>query len=104
MIQQELRKAVVKHPNWPRDPIHQAAVVSEEAGELVQACLDSVYDPRKTEGVKVQREAIQVAASAIRFLINFDETLDPRTYKSTGKGGSKWFSHQQLSTYSKTQP
>ena len=35
----ELNRARTKFPTWPGDPIHAAAVVAEESGELVQASL-----------------------------------------------------------------
>jgi hypothetical protein len=38
-IAQELAKAEAKHPNWPTNLIKQAAIVSEEAGELIRATL-----------------------------------------------------------------
>ena len=36
LIEEELIRARDKFPKWPVDPIHAAAIVSEEAGELVQ--------------------------------------------------------------------
>ena len=43
MVEDELRIAETYHPEWPKDVVHGAAVVAEEAGELVQAALDATY-------------------------------------------------------------
>jgi hypothetical protein len=69
MVITELEHACAQHPNWPKDPIHQAAVVAEESGELVQAVLQHVYEPHK--GGSPVKEAVQTAAMAVRFLENF---------------------------------
>ena len=31
----EIDRAEKLHPDWPTDPIHQAAIVCEESGELL---------------------------------------------------------------------
>ena len=68
LIYKEYEAAVEKHPDWPIDPIHAAAILAEEAGELVQACLDYVY--RDSDGKAAIEEATQCGAMALRFLIN----------------------------------
>ncbi len=68
----ELRKAEEKFPGWPTDPVHGAAIVGEEAGELTQAALDFYYG-RERYRDKMQKEAAQVGAMAIRFLIGIRE-------------------------------
>lgn len=70
LVMQELRRAEEKHPGWPDDPIHGAAIVGEEAGELIQAALDHIYDGKRPWSMAV--EAAQVAAMGIRFLLNLD--------------------------------
>ena len=64
----EISAAEAKHGAFPEDIIHCAAIVAEEAGELVQAAIDFHYchDEAQTD---VQKEAIQTAAMAIRFLL-----------------------------------
>jgi hypothetical protein len=62
----ELARARKKHPKWPADRIHQAAIVAEEAGELVQAAIDARYADGKQEDI--DREAIHAAATALRLL------------------------------------
>jgi NTP pyrophosphatase (non-canonical NTP hydrolase) len=65
---QEQNAATEKHPNWPADDIHGAAIVAEEAGELVRAALQSTYENGRT--IEMHKEAIQTAAMALRFLMN----------------------------------
>ena len=62
----EVARARRKHPAWPADIIHQAAIVAEEAGELVRASLDTVYFYHPTD--ERAKEAIHTAATAIRLL------------------------------------
>lgn len=65
-ISDELAKAQAKHPQWPDDIIHAAAIVNEEAGELTRAALQFTYQEGRIE--EVQKEAIQTAVTAIRLL------------------------------------
>lgn len=64
----DLNSAEEKHPKWPKDHIHQAAIVAEEAGELVQAALKHKYEGGRY--YDMHSEALQIAAMAIRFLKN----------------------------------
>ena len=59
------------HPDWPTSPIHQAAIVTEEAGELLQASLN--HNERRGSKKAMITEAIHTAASVIRFLKNINE-------------------------------
>jgi hypothetical protein len=68
LILDELERATKKHPEWPKDTIHQAAIVEEEAGELIRASLNNMYEHGSC--TEMQSEAVQVGAMAIRFLIN----------------------------------
>lgn len=70
LIIAELDKAEKKFPAWPTDPIHAAAVLGEEAGELHQACLDACY--RGKDGLACETEAAQTGAMAVRFLMGLD--------------------------------
>ena len=65
-IEAEVRRATAKHSRWPTDPIHAAAIVGEEAGELVKASLDCVYHGE--DPADMDTEAIQTAATCLRFL------------------------------------
>jgi hypothetical protein len=65
-IAQELHRARRLHPVWPGDPIHAAAIVSEEAGELVKAVND--WMTGKGMLLRVIAECVETGAMAIRFL------------------------------------
>lgn len=67
-ILDEFHRARRIHPVWPGDPIHAAAVVSEEAGELVKAVND--WMTGKCDRLSVGFEAIQLGAMAVRFLVD----------------------------------
>lgn len=71
-IQEEMARAVAKFPTWPTDPLHAVAVLGEEFGELTQAVLQSTYEPHKSSPAEVHKEAIQVAAMALRFALSLD--------------------------------
>ncbi len=71
-ILEELKKAKVKFPSWPDDPVHAAMVVAEESGELVKDVNELVYEPEKTNKENVRKEALQTAVTAIRFLLSMD--------------------------------
>lgn len=70
-------RACVKHPEWPinRYSVDQsfkekfvkaAAIVAEESGELIRASLQYCDEGGKYE--EVEKEAVQTAAVALRFL------------------------------------
>lgn len=71
----ELNIAVDKYPTWPTDPLHALAVLGEEFGELTKAVLQNVYEKDKSTHADVEKEAIQTAAMAIRFLISLDKYI-----------------------------
>ena len=64
-----LREAEDKHPGWPTDPIHAAAILGEEAGELLQAAIDFTYTKQPYGVALMEKEAAQCAAMGIRFLL-----------------------------------
>lgn len=67
-ITTEYKRACLKHPDWSKyDTVHRAAVVAEEAGELVRACLQHQFE--QGEQIEMTVEAIQTASTAMRFLI-----------------------------------
>lgn len=71
LLLEELKRAETKHPRWPKDIVHQSAIVAEESGELTQACLDLYYKKVSQKNIKhVIEEAVQVGAMAIRLLKN----------------------------------
>jgi NTP pyrophosphatase (non-canonical NTP hydrolase) len=69
LIIDALMAAEKKHPGWVDDPIHAAAILAEESGELVRAANDYYYGhcPDKARMIE---EAAQTGAMAIRFLLN----------------------------------
>ncbi len=70
-ITEEVIRAELKHPHWPADIIHQAAIVAEESGELVRASLNYCYESDTPEDYEeIRKEAIQTAATCIRLLKN----------------------------------
>jgi hypothetical protein len=70
-IRDELERAERKFPKFPTDPVHAAAIVVEEAGELQKAALEFTYE----DGGWTQMfdEAIHTGAMALRFLIHLDQ-------------------------------
>lgn len=62
----EMERAERIH-EWPEDKVHAAAIVGEEAGELLQAANDYVHEG-KFDTSRMREEAIQTAATAVRFL------------------------------------
>lgn len=68
MILHAVADAEEMHPNWPEDTVHAAAIVAEEAGELVRAALIDWYEePHEKE---MLNEALHTAATAFRFIKN----------------------------------
>lgn len=70
----ELKKAKAKHPRWPQHIVSRAAIVGEEAGELLRACIQFKYEDNAPDEqlCAIRMEAIQTAAMAIRFLENLE--------------------------------
>jgi NTP pyrophosphatase (non-canonical NTP hydrolase) len=69
-IQRELERAESKFPGFPTDPVHAAAILQEESGELIQAALQFTYEGGSFDAMK--KEAVQVGAMALRFLVNIE--------------------------------
>ena len=83
----ELATAQDKHPAWPADFIHAAAIVAEESGELVQAALQHQYE--NGQYYQMHREAIQTAAACLRFLLGAPEIpFNPAAEESTATQSS----------------
>jgi len=66
-VEAEIDRATATWKGWPRDPVHAAGVVAEEAGELMQAAMNHTYTWGNAD--HMMTEAVQTAATAIRFII-----------------------------------
>jgi tellurite resistance protein len=64
----ELSKAEIKHPDWPRDTIHAVAIMVEEAGESIEAALDIAYADGGFD--HLEQELSQTAAMCFRAMVN----------------------------------
>tara|TARA_Y100001951_G_scaffold11424_1_gene7313 strand:- start:210 stop:509 length:300 start_codon:yes stop_codon:yes gene_type:complete len=71
MLDEEMKHALEKHPKWPTDPIHAAMVIAEEAGEVMKAVNEAVYEDGAFE--EVHSEVIQTMVTCIRFLNSIEE-------------------------------
>lgn len=71
-IMAEVKRAEAKWPEWPTNRYEALAILTEEIGELAQACLKEKHEGGNTKAIKT--EAVQVAAMAIRFIRNLDST------------------------------
>ncbi len=67
-VEEELKKAKVKHPNYPRDMFKQVAILNEEAGEVTKAVLD--YHDAGGSLEDIRAELRQTAAMCMRMLEN----------------------------------
>jgi hypothetical protein len=65
-VSEEVERARAKHPIWPTDILHAAAIVAEESGELMRAAVQHRGEGGTLEAC--DKEAIQTAATCIRFL------------------------------------
>jgi hypothetical protein len=72
LIMQELYEAEKKHPIWPKDIIHQIAILVEESGEAMREALNIIYQDDGSYD-KLKAELVQTGAMAIRCLINLKE-------------------------------
>jgi NTP pyrophosphatase (non-canonical NTP hydrolase) len=66
IIDDELKRAIEKHPIFPKDMFKQLAIMQEEAGEVTKAVLYYNYEGGSIEDVK--KELIQTAAMCVRML------------------------------------
>lgn len=71
-ILKEVKRAKQKHPNFPDHMVARAAIVAEESGELIRAAINYKYERTNTQEQieEMRKEAIQCAATCIRFIEN----------------------------------
>lgn len=65
-IDNELKIAKEKHPNYPIDMFKQLTIMQEESGEVSKALLD--YHSGKDNIENVEIELLQTAAMCVRML------------------------------------
>lgn len=85
LFAREAKEARKKHPSFGKDIVLSAAIVCEEAGELVRAALQVKYE--KGRYYDMHKEAIQVGATALRFVVEGAPELPwpPRPSKTKTK-------------------
>lgn len=87
LISAEFDRACRKFPTWQTDGIQAAAVVVEEAGELLKECNQMTFEPHKSSIDAVRDEAVQTGAMALRFLLSLDKyEFTPRDWHFQGEG------------------
>lgn len=64
-VKKELKRAKSLH-DWPKDQIYQAAIIVEEAGEILQAANNHVFHGASIGFIQV--EVIQTIVTCIRYL------------------------------------
>jgi len=68
LVFKEVNAAVRKHGDMPVDLIHSAAIVMQEAGEMIHGAVDIEYGLDKTSLDELIAETTQTTATALRFL------------------------------------
>lgn len=66
-IMEEFGRAINLHPAFPTDPVHQCAIMAEEAGEAIRACNDMAHEGGGR--LEYETELMQTAAMCIRCLL-----------------------------------
>ena len=72
-IDKEVIRAERKHPEFPKDILHQVAILNEESGEVTKAALQHVYEKGYKSWIKL--ELIQTAAMCVRMLKSMEPTI-----------------------------
>lgn len=67
----ELERAQVKHPVWPKDNIKRVAIVNCEAGEALKEAVKISEGTGSLENLEI--ELIQTAGTCIRMLLAIEE-------------------------------
>lgn len=69
-INTELIRAREKFPDWHKDIIHAGAVLQEESGELLKACINFYFGRGTIEQVK--KEMAHTGAMVYRFGLHLE--------------------------------
>ncbi len=83
LIAAECDRACNLHPVFPQDKIHQAGIVCEEAGELIQAAIDLQY--HKGSIMAIETEVLHTAATALRMLIHLPDASKINPFNCFGR-------------------
>ncbi len=75
-VAEGLKRARELRPVWPDDPVDGAAIVGEEAGELIQAVLNARY--HGASWFPAGNEALHVLIVATRFALETKLPLETR--------------------------
>ena len=67
----EIGKAEAKHPTWPSDVVHGAAITAEECGSMVKAALDFYYG--RGDRAQLKKEMLHMIAMGFRVLLHLDD-------------------------------
>lgn len=69
----ELARAERLHPVWPADPVHQVAIMAEEAGEALRSANSYLHQGKSMiDAVQMRRELVQTGAMCLRCLMHLD--------------------------------
>lgn len=71
MVIDGLDEAEAKHPEFPSDPVHMAAILAEEAGEVVKATNNFYWHRGDIE--EVRKELAHAGAMVLRMLLHLDQ-------------------------------
>lgn len=69
LILRELDDQCISHPEYPLDRIYQAATISKEAGQVIQAAFAMKFTPKGTD---LEKQINRTAAACVRMLIHLD--------------------------------
>lgn len=99
-ILQEMKKAIAKHPVWPNDAVSRAAIVSEEAGEVIREANHIREGHGNPKALRL--ELIQTAGVCIRMINIMDNekdnvipVSDDLNSKVKGQGLAAYFPHRE---------
>jgi len=85
---EEVTRAEKKHPVWTKDNVKRAAIIAEEAGEVIREA--NLLDEGKGSLESLRIEIIQTAATCFRMLneMSKDEDLQPGIIEYFAAGGN----------------
>ena len=88
-VEDELQKAIKKHPDYPTDMYKQVAILNEESGEVTKAVLH--YHDEGGSLADVREELLQTAAMCMRMLNALDVKESNGTEKKSREISPRYF-------------